>query len=59
MRVFRTGTFQVNYSRTVNPGNDIYLTLLVRDQLGVVYSYTGLHRWKFRFRGGVTTGTPA
>jgi len=51
MRVFRNGSFQVNYSRTVNPGNGIYLTSQYETG-GAVYSYTGLHHWNFGFEGG-------
>jgi len=51
MRVFRTGSFQVSYSRTVNPGNGIYLTSQYETS-GAVYSYTGLHHWNFGFDAG-------
>jgi hypothetical protein len=51
MREFRRGNLQFNYSRTVNPGNGVYLTSQYETAGGMV-SYSGLQHWTFGVDGG-------
>lgn len=51
---FKTSSISFSYSRTVTPGNGLYLTS--RQNGGYAsYSYTGIRRWSLSLTGGYTT----
>lgn len=43
-RQFRRAAFNLNYQRTISPGNGLYLTTR-QESYGAGYSYTGIRRW--------------
>jgi hypothetical protein len=51
LREFRRGSLQFNYSRTVNPGNGVYLTSQY-ETVGGMASYIGLQHWTLGLDGG-------
>jgi hypothetical protein len=51
LRSFRSGSLDFNYSRTVNPGNGVYLTSQY-ETAGATVSYFGFQRWTFGMDGG-------
>ena len=51
---FKNSTATVSYSRTVVPGNGIYLTSR-QESAAVSYSYTGIRKWNFGVGGGYNT----
>jgi hypothetical protein len=50
-RQFRSGTLAFNYSRTVNPGNGVYLTSQY-ETVGGSLSYSGFQHWTLGLDGG-------
>jgi hypothetical protein len=51
---FRTSNVTLSYSRSVTPGNGVYLTSRV-ESADLSYSYTGLRKWNFQVNGGYNT----
>ena len=48
---FKTSTLGFSYTRTVSPGNGVYLTSRA-DDASANYSYTGLRKWNLGVSGG-------
>ena len=48
---FKTSAVGLQYSKTIVPGNGVYLTSR-QDSAGGNYSYTGIHNWNFGLSGG-------
>ncbi len=48
---FKTSLFSATYSKTIAPGNGIYLTSR-QDSGSATYSYTGIHNWNFGLSAG-------
>jgi len=55
-RVVRTGVFFLGGSRTMTPGNGLFLTSKVTSAYGG-YTYTGLRRWSFNVTASLDRGT--
>lgn len=53
-RRFQNGSLSLNYSRSISPGNGLYLTS-GRESASVGYNYTGMRRASVGFSAGMST----